>query len=92
MIGIVNHVESGVDVFVEFINGEKFRIHPDLLRLAEPRTDYEESDLVLVRSLVAHVQSYIPNWSDDLKEVRAMTRERYVQWIARGLSGDSREV
>ena len=74
MIGIVNRVESAVDVYVEFINGDKFRMNPELLLLAEPRTNYEEGDLVLVRHdmkrLIGFLQLHIPDWTDDLKEVR----------------------
>ena len=73
MIGIVNRIESATDVYVEFINGEKFRIHPELLLLAVERANFEVGDLVLVRHdmkrLIGFLKVHIPDWQDDMKEV-----------------------
>ena len=77
MIGIVNRIESATDVYVEFINGEKLHIHPELLLLSVERTNFEESDLVLVRhdlkKKITILKSYVPEWEDGMEEVGSMT-------------------
>ena len=86
MIGIVNRIESATDVFVEFINGEKLHIHPELLLLATERGDFEEGDLVLVRhdlkKLIAILKGHIPDWEDGMEEVTAMEMFLSIQFSA----------
>ena len=73
MIGITNRIKDASNIYVEFLNNEKFHVHPELLLLAEDRVEFWKHDLVLVRKdhrkYLPLIRHHIDENVDHLSEV-----------------------